>query len=86
MNSAFEVDNLLASQFINASGKVIKLSLESLHDSTPGILFSRFYFRIDPTQKDACIQRDLFCFQFSLRFLQNHFYTITNKVEYISSP
>ena len=50
MKSAFIVDNISASAFINASAKVIKLVSESLQDRPPGIKFYRFDFRIDLTQ------------------------------------
>ena len=50
MNSVFGVDNLSASAFINASGKVVKILSEILKDRPSGITFYRFDFRIDPTQ------------------------------------
>ena len=86
MNSAFRVDNLSASKFIHASGKVIKLSSEILQNRPQGITFFFFDFRIDPTQEDARIQQDLFCFQLYLQLPQQYFDIITNKVEDISSP
>ena len=86
IKSAFIIDNLSASAFLNASGKLIKLVLESLQERPSGIAFSRFDCRIDPTQEDARIQQDPLYFQFSLRLPQQNFDTITNKVEDISAP
>ena len=40
MNSEFGVEKLSVSAFINASGKAIKISLESPKESHPGITFS----------------------------------------------
>ena len=85
MNSEFGGDNLSASVFLNASGKVIKLSSEIPQDRPPGIMFLWFDCSIDPTNKDARIQWDPFCFQFTLWLPQHHFYSITNKVEDINS-
>ena len=56
INSAFGVDKPSASEFINASGRLIKLTSESLKERPSGITFSRFDCRIDPTQEDARIQ------------------------------
>ena len=86
MKSAFIVDNLSASDFINSSGKAIKLASESLQDRPSGFTLSWFDCRIDPTQEDNRIQQDLFCFQFSLKLPHQNFDTITNNVEDISSP
>ena len=82
INSAFGVNNLSASTFLNDSGKLIKLILESLQGRSSGITFSRFYCRINPTLENTWIQKDPFFLQFS----QQRFDTITNKVEDISSP
>ena len=60
MKSTYIVDNLSASEFLNASGKVIKLASESLQDRPSGITFFRFDCRIDPTQEDARINKDPF--------------------------
>ena len=62
INSKFGVDNLSASEFLNASGGLIELRSESLQDKPPEIKFSHFDCRIDPTQEDARIQKDPFCF------------------------
>ena len=86
MNSAFIVDNLSDSAFNNASGKVIKLASEILQDRPSGITFFRFDYSIDTTQEDTRIQKDPICFKFLLRLPQQHFDTITNKVEDIISP
>ena len=50
MDSTFGVDNLLASAFTNASGKVVKLSPEILQDREEGITFILFDCMINPTQ------------------------------------
>ena len=84
--SAFLVDILSASAFLNASGKEIKLASEILKYRPSGITFSRFDFRIDPTHEDARIHQDPFCLQFSLQPPQQHLDTITNKVEDNISP
>ena len=39
MNSSFEVDNFSASSFLNATGKVAKLSSKILHNRPSGITF-----------------------------------------------
>ena len=57
MNGEFGVDNLSASAFINPSGKAIKLSPERLQDRQPGIIFSHFDFKIDPTHEDGRINK-----------------------------
>ena len=49
MDSAFGVDNILASSFLNASGKVVKIPLGSLQVRSEGITFFLFGFKIDPT-------------------------------------
>ena len=56
INSSFGVDILSASSFLDASGKLIKLTSESLQDRPSGITCFHFYCRFDPTQEDACIQ------------------------------
>ena len=56
MDSTFVVDNLLALEFLNASGKVVKLSLEILQYRSEEITSFQFYFMIDPTQEDASIK------------------------------
>ena len=85
MNSAFGVDNLSASTLLNYSGKLIKFLSERLRDRPSGITFFCFDFRIDPNQEYYRIQRDPFCFLFSLRLPQQHFDTLTKKVEGICS-
>ena len=60
MNSAFGLFNLSDSSFLNASGKVGKLSSEILKDRESGITFFCCDCRIDPTQEDARIQQDPF--------------------------
>ena len=85
MNSVFVVDNLSTSAFLNASWKVVKLSLEILWDRPSGITFFQFDFRIETNHEDARIERDPSCFQFSLQLPQQHYNAITNKVEDISS-
>ena len=60
MNSIFGVDKLSASEFLNASGKLVKFLSESLQDRTSGIIFLRFDCRINSTQEDTHIQRDPF--------------------------
>ena len=80
MNNSFGVDNLSASSLLNASGKIIKVSLEILSGRPLGITFSYFDCRIYPTQEDPCIHQEPFCFPFYIRIPQNHFDTITNKV------
>ena len=60
MNSEFGVDNLSASAFLNASGKLIRLSSERLREIPSGITLSRFDCIIDPAQEDTRIQQDLF--------------------------
>ena len=50
MDSTFGVDNLLASAFTNASGKVVKLLPEILQDREEGITFILFDCMINPTQ------------------------------------
>ena len=42
MNSVFGVDNLSASEFLNASGKVVKILPEILQESPSGIKLFRF--------------------------------------------
>ena len=66
-DSKFGVYNPSASEFINDSGKVIKILSEILQDRAEGIMFSPFDFRVNPTQEDDCIKQDPFFFQFSLR-------------------
>ena len=86
MNSVLGLDKLSASAFLKNSGKLVRLSSESLQNRQYRITFSHFDFRIDPTQEDACLQRYPFCFQFSLRLPHQHFDTVNNKVEDIISP
>ena len=81
MNSEFVVENISTSAFSNASGKIMKFSSERLWYRTPGIMFYHFDFSIDPTEEDARIQSDPFCFQFSLQLPHQHFDASTNKVE-----
>ena len=86
MNSTFGLYNLSASAFFNASRKVIKLLLEILQYRQPGIMFYRFEFSFDSNQVYPCVWQDPFFFQFYLQLPKQHLYTITNKVEDISSP
>ena len=62
MDNAFVVDNLLASAFLNASGKVVKLSSEILQDRPEGITLFLFYCRIYLNQEYSSIKRDPFSF------------------------
>ena len=50
MDSVFLMDNLLASEFLNASVKVEKIPSEILQDRSEGIMFFWFDCKIDPTQ------------------------------------
>ena len=86
MNSVFGVDKRSASSFINASGNVIKPTSDNLQDRPSGVTFLCFDCKIVLTQEDASIRQDPFYFQFSLQFPHQHFDTINNKVEDISSP
>ena len=62
IKSEFIVDNLSASVFLNASGKVIKIASESLQDRPSGITFSRWgYVGFEMIQ-----QSEYFWFLFSL--------------------
>ena len=85
MNSVLGLDKLSASAFLKNSGKLVRLSSESLQNRQSRITFSHFDFRIDPTQEDARIQRKTFYFQFYLRPPWHNFDILTDKVEDISS-
>ena len=52
---------------------ILKILSEILQDSPEEITIIKFDWRIKPTQKYACIKQNPFCFQFSLRILQQHF-------------
>ena len=85
MDSAFKVENILDLEFINASGKVVKLSSENLLDREEDITFFHFNFMIDLTQEDACINQEPFCFNFDLSIMHQNFDNATNNVEDIIS-
>ena len=86
MNIAFGVDKLSASEFLNASWKVLKLLSKSLQERPSVITFYRFDCRIDSTQEDYRFKQDQFLFQYYLQLPQQYYVTVTNKVEDISSP
>ena len=68
MNIAFGVDNLSESAFINASGKVVKISSESLQDRPPGTTFSALIAVLIQLRKMLAFSETLFASNFTCDF------------------